>query len=298
MSQQATSTSSNHSKYRWYYKTWAIVLSFFIFFPIGFLLIWKHPLWQRRKKKFATAFACAALIMFIILAVIFAPPSINVTSALSPVKGSDYTLNGKVDPPNSVVTVNGKKVSVKGGIFTARVGLNEGDNNIDIVVVNDGKQSKKTIIIHRYTRSEVAKLFPTITTQDVAEIKSIPFSSTSTQSSALVKGTSKITTIGSNGSEILTYRITYSNGKQINKKLINTNITVQPVTQITTVGTYVAPTPASSYGSSYTNVDGNRVESPDSNSSGATGVCNDGTYTHALHHQGACSYHGGVAYWL
>ena len=28
---------------------------------------------------------------------------------------------------------------------------------------------------------------------------------------------------------------------------------------------------------------------------GATALCNDGTYSHAAHHQGACSHHGGVA---
>lgn len=31
---------------------------------------------------------------------------------------------------------------------------------------------------------------------------------------------------------------------------------------------------------------------------GATAQCKDGTYSHAQHHQGACSRHGGVAQWL
>jgi hypothetical protein len=31
---------------------------------------------------------------------------------------------------------------------------------------------------------------------------------------------------------------------------------------------------------------------------GATARCNDGTYSYAVHHQGACSHHGGVAAWL
>jgi len=31
---------------------------------------------------------------------------------------------------------------------------------------------------------------------------------------------------------------------------------------------------------------------------GATGMCNDGTYTMAKNHQGACSSHGGVKKWL
>ena len=32
-----------------------------------------------------------------------------------------------------------------------------------------------------------------------------------------------------------------------------------------------------------------------SHPAGATAKCNDGTYSYAAHHQGACSYHGGVA---
>ncbi|WP_413796736.1 DUF3761 domain-containing protein [Streptomyces iranensis] len=28
---------------------------------------------------------------------------------------------------------------------------------------------------------------------------------------------------------------------------------------------------------------------------GATALCNDGSYSYAAHHQGACSHHGGVA---
>ena len=35
-----------------------------------------------------------------------------------------------------------------------------------------------------------------------------------------------------------------------------------------------------------------------SGAQGATGVCKDGTYTHAANHSGACSHHGGVKSWL
>jgi hypothetical protein len=31
---------------------------------------------------------------------------------------------------------------------------------------------------------------------------------------------------------------------------------------------------------------------PTTTTNGATGICNDGTYTYAVHHQGACSHHG------
>ena len=45
----------------------------------------------------------------------------------------------------------------------------------------------------------------------------------------------------------------------------------------------------------YVNSKGNTVESPDSNSDGATAQCNDGTYSHSQSAQGTCSSHGGEA---
>jgi hypothetical protein len=38
-----------------------------------------------------------------------------------------------------------------------------------------------------------------------------------------------------------------------------------------------------------------RTMVPSSPGNGATALCNDGTYSYAAHHQGACSHHGGVA---
>ncbi len=36
----------------------------------------------------------------------------------------------------------------------------------------------------------------------------------------------------------------------------------------------------------------------DTSAAGATAECKDGTYSHAAHHSGACSKHGGVARWM
>ncbi|HEY2194487.1 MAG TPA: DUF3761 domain-containing protein [Actinomycetospora sp.] len=54
----------------------------------------------------------------------------------------------------------------------------------------------------------------------------------------------------------------------------------------------------SGYGGSYTNSDGQQVERPDGNSSGATAICKDGTDSHSKHKSGTCSGHGGVREWL
>lgn len=51
----------------------------------------------------------------------------------------------------------------------------------------------------------------------------------------------------------------------------------------------------------YTNVDGNKVQSPtkaDSVPAGASARCGDGTYSFSQNRRGTCSHHGGVAEWL
>ena len=53
----------------------------------------------------------------------------------------------------------------------------------------------------------------------------------------------------------------------------------------------------------YTNIDGNVVHGPSYTNTGApppdaTAQCADGTYSSSQHHQGTCSHHGGVAYWI
>lgn len=53
----------------------------------------------------------------------------------------------------------------------------------------------------------------------------------------------------------------------------------------------------------YTNVDGDQIQSPASSvdsgiPEGATARCRDGTYSFSKHRKGTCSHHGGVETWL
>jgi Protein of unknown function (DUF3761) len=41
-----------------------------------------------------------------------------------------------------------------------------------------------------------------------------------------------------------------------------------------------------------------KTPAPSTAPADATALCNDGTYSHAQHHRGACSHHGGVKQWL
>ncbi len=85
---------------------------------------------------------------------------------------------------------------------------------------------------------------PKITTKTVNETQAIPFESKTVTDPSISKGTTKITTAGANGQKTLTYQVTYTDGKQTDEKLTRETITKQPITQITSVGSKVAITPA------------------------------------------------------
>lgn len=107
-------------------------------------------------------------------------------------------------------------------------------------------------------KNEEKTKLPVITTKTVTETESIPYSSTIVESNNLAKGTNKITTVGVDGVKTLTYELTFSDGIQTDKKLIKEEVTTQPVDQVTTVGTYVAPvTPKSTSTSTSSNCDPN-----------------------------------------
>lgn len=66
----------------------------------------------------------------------------------------------------------------------------------------------------------------------------------------------------------------------------------------TTTTVAAAPTsvnkPVATHGRATTTV----TRSVNSDATGATAQCKDGSYSHAQHHSGACSRHGGVAKWM
>ena len=104
-------------------------------------------------------------------------------------------------------------------------------------------QTSKPASTISHSAVKPAEKAPVITTKTTTETQSIPFDSKTVDDSSLDKGTTKVTTVGVNGVKTLTYQITYSDDKQTDKKLIKEEITQQPVTQVTSNGTYVKPQP-------------------------------------------------------
>ena len=154
------------------------------------------------------------------------------------------------------------------------------------------------------TPTPTASPTPVVTTKQVTETAQIPFGSTTVESSTLAQGTSTVTTPGVQGINTKTYTVTYTDGVESGRVLTSEHVTTPPVTQVTTVGTYVAPAPPAAptcSSGTYVNSAGDTVCRPEAASSapaGATAQCVDGAYSYSQSRRGTCSGHGGVATWL
>ena len=85
----------------------------------------------------------------------------------------------------------------------------------------------------------IEKPSPKITTEETTETEPILYSKTSVETESLAKGTTKITTQGVNGTRTIKYKITFTDGVQTNKEQVDSQVTTQPVDEVTSIGTYV-----------------------------------------------------------
>jgi len=97
------------------------------------------------------------------------------------------------------------------------------------------------------TKNEVVE--PVTTHEEIKETEAIAFEKVSKDDSALDKGVTSVVTEGVDGIRTKTYRVTYVDSKETGRELIKNEVTKEPVSEITHVGTrepYVPPasTPA------------------------------------------------------
>lgn len=141
---------------RWQANNLLIITFLVIFWPIGFYLLWRRSEWNNHTKVVVTATVSLLFVALMVLAVIFAPPTIAITSSLQPQIGANYTLTGTVESADTVV-VNGKAVTVANGSFSINIALGKGDNGIDIVAHRGNEETDTRVTIHRYTDAEIAR---------------------------------------------------------------------------------------------------------------------------------------------
>lgn len=91
------------------------------------------------------------------------------------------------------------------------------------------------------TRTPTPTHTPVITTRDEAVTEPVPFERASVDDSTMPQGQTAVTTAGQNGERTRTYRVTLTDGKETKRELVSDAVTVPPVTEVTSVGTYVEP---------------------------------------------------------
>jgi len=85
----------------------------------------------------------------------------------------------------------------------------------------------------------------TVEQEDVTEV--VPFDAVSVNDATRDIGQDAVTVTGQNGSMVLTYDVTYTDGVETSRTLVGQSAVAAPVQQVTSVGTrlpYVAPAPA------------------------------------------------------
>jgi hypothetical protein len=127
---------------------------------------------------------------------------------------------------------------------------------VSVTAPSPQQPAKTTALKITSSKKTTAQTQPktTVTTQTVTQTSSVPFQTTTQQDSSLPKGQTKVVQAGQNGTEVTTYLVTYTNGKQTGKKQQSQTVTVPPLQQIAEDGTYVAAVSNSNTtGSSTTN---------------------------------------------
>ncbi|WP_042275660.1 3D domain-containing protein [[Clostridium] dakarense] len=140
------------------------------------------------------------------------------------------------------LVVKGKETTVSTFKSTAKEILEEqnvkydGNDIISVGLDSKLKEGSKIEIID--VKEEVIK-----------ENKEIPFEVNVVEDSNLLKGKTEVKTEGQAGKNELVYKITYHNGKQIEKKFVEELVSVEPTNKIVKKGTKVEVQVASSRGS-------------------------------------------------
>jgi hypothetical protein len=84
---------------------------------------------------------------------------------------------------------------------------------------------------------------PTVVTTEVSVVTAVPFAKSTVEDGGIPLGESRVTTSGVDGESVAVFRVTTSGGVEVQRVLLRESQTRAPVTEVTSVGTYVAPPP-------------------------------------------------------
>lgn len=82
----------------------------------------------------------------------------------------------------------------------------------------------------------------TVRTEELQQ--AIPFESHEVEDANLASGTRTVTTAGVEGVRLITYEVIFEDGQEVSRTEIGNVVSVEPIHQVTAIGTYVEPAPA------------------------------------------------------
>lgn len=82
---------------------------------------------------------------------------------------------------------------------------------------------------------------PVLTYKNIQETETIPFEKITQNDPTMDKGSVSVTTPGANGEKVKTYKVTLTDNIETARELVKEEVTVQPVNEVTSIGTHVAP---------------------------------------------------------
>jgi len=78
---------------------------------------------------------------------------------------------------------------------------------------------------------------------EVQEVAAIPFEAATVNDSGIDVGTSAVTSPGQNGTKTTTYLVDYVDGVEVSRSLVREDVTLPPISEITSIGTRQPPPP-------------------------------------------------------
>jgi FlaG/FlaF family flagellin (archaellin) len=82
---------------------------------------------------------------------------------------------------------------------------------------------------------------PVVTYQEKMETEAIPFQAISRDDPTKSSGSHTVTTQGVNGEKVKTFKLKLVDGVEQSRELVSEKVTKEPIDEVTSVGTYVAP---------------------------------------------------------
>jgi resuscitation-promoting factor RpfB len=105
-----------------------------------------------------------------------------------------------------------------------------------------GAASESPVASESASPSESASVSPTATpeTRTVTETKRIPYKTRRVNDAGLARGKTRVRVAGVAGVRTLTYKVTFTDGVETDRKLVRQVVTRRPVTRVIAVGTKAA----------------------------------------------------------